>query len=139
MPIIDRLDRSRATDDFRAAVRDFLRSGQPNERLAFDLRSPAVKVERTLTQLFEMHPELAIERVEIDARSGCEFFRGTATVLAADDVELSIDFEWDCRWKAEQLGWTDFFGLPDQIRAARELGHACFRRWDVQPTGVEAS
>ena len=138
MPILDFLDRSRAADGFRAAVHDFLHRGLPNERVHFDGYAPAVKVERTLAKLLESLPELAIEAVEIDGRSGCEFFRGTATVRAADGAELTVDFDWDCRWRAEQQGWTDFFGLPDQIRAAREFGYDCFRRWDVQPM-VEAS
>ena len=40
------------------------------------------------------------------------------------------EFVWDCRWRAEQEGWTDCFGFPDQIRAAREYDWRCFERWE---------
>ncbi|HEX8695519.1 MAG TPA: hypothetical protein VF746_24110, partial [Longimicrobium sp.] len=40
-----------------------------------------------------------------------------------------VRFVWDCKWKAEQHGWHDYFGFPDQGRAAREFGYDCFRAW----------
>lgn len=129
MPLLELLSRSAASDSFRAATREFLRTAQPSADLDFDRRSPPVKVERTLTKLLESYPGLPIERVVIDGASGCEFFRGMATVVAAGRP-LQIRFEWNCRWKAEQLGWTDWFGFPDQARAAREFGYDCFRLWE---------
>ncbi len=122
------LDESQATAAFRDAVAHFLRTGQPSPTLQFSSRLPPVKIERTLTKILEAYPDLPLERVEIDATSGCEFFRGTATLHAAGE-ERRVSFYWDCRWRAMQEGWTDYFGLPDQIRAAREFGYNCFRHW----------
>lgn len=122
------LQRSAATEPFRDAVRRFLRDGRACERVSFNHPSPAVKVERTLTKVLEAYPALAVERVEIRAASGCEYFRGTATIHAAGEVR-SVKFDWDCRWRAESQGWRDYFGFPDQARAAREFGWDCFRAW----------
>jgi hypothetical protein len=130
------LQRSAATEAFRDAVRRFQRDGRACERVSFNLPSPAVKVERTLAKVLEAYPELAIERVEIHASSGCEYFRGTATVHAAGESR-SVKFDWDCRWRAEAQGWRDYFGFPDQARAAREFGWDCFRAW--HETGVQVS
>jgi hypothetical protein len=137
MQITDRLAGSGATRAFCDAVELFLRTQLPNPRLDFDQRCPPVKVERVLTRLLEAYPALAIERVSLDARSGCEFFRGTASIEIGEQT-ARVHFEWNCRWKAEQLGWTDWFGMPDQARAAREFGHDCFRTWTEEPqtTGV---
>ena len=131
------LARSRASDEFKAAVAAFLREGRPSDRLAFDPYAPPVKVERALTKLLEELPEVALDRVEIRAVSGCEFFRGELLALAADE-ERRIRFHWDCKWKAVQQGWTDYFGFPDQARAAREFGHDCFRQWEEQEAGQPA-
>jgi hypothetical protein len=132
MDISHFLERSSVSEAFRDAVRRFVRSGAPNERLVFDHRCPAVKVERTVIKILEAFPDLGVERVRIDARSGCEFFRGTATIDAVSGTRV-VRFEWNCRWKAEQLGWTDWFGLSDQTRAAREFGHDCFQTWSELP------
>ena len=43
-----------------------------------------------------------------------------------------VRFHWDCKWRALQEGWTDYFGFPDQVRAAREFGHDCFRLWEEE-------
>ena len=40
-----------------------------------------------------------------------------------------VSFHWDCKWKAMELEWHDYFGFPDQARAAREHPYACFRAW----------
>lgn len=124
------LERSRASDSFRHAVREFVRDNRPNDGVTFDPYSPPVKVERTLTKLLEEHPELEIERVEIDGKSGCEFYRGELRVHTRNGLQ-KIRFYWDCKWKAMQMGWTDYFGFPDQTRAAREFGHDCFREWEL--------
>ncbi|CAN5559369.1 hypothetical protein BH24GEM3_BH24GEM3_22610 [soil metagenome] len=125
------LDQSQATAAFREAVAHFVRTRQPSSAIQFSSRLPPVKIERALTKIIEAYPDLPLERVEIDGTSGCEFFRGTAT-LSAGAEQRRVEFNWDCRWKAMQVGWTDYFGLPDQIRAAREFGYDCFRVWTEQ-------
>lgn len=135
MALATRLERSAATQDFRAAVGDFLREMRSNDRVRYNPGCPPVKVERTLTYLLATHPDLALEAVEIEARSGCEYFRGTIEVEAGGESQ-AFRFEWNCRWKAEEMGWTDAFGLPDQIRAARQFGHDCFRVWEEVGSAV---
>lgn len=132
MTLLDVLERSGATEPFREAVTAFFRGGAASDRLRFHPRCPAVKVERTLIKTLEAYPELPIDAVELDAQSGCEYFRGTVTIHAAGETR-TVAFDWDCRWKAEEMGWTDWFGYPDQARAAREFGYACFRTWEEQP------
>ena len=124
------LDQSRASEGFRKSVAAFLGDASPNDGVTFDRFSPPVKVERTLTKLLEQHPDLEIERVEIEGTSGCEFYRGEMRIHTSSGVR-SVRFHWDCRWKAMQEGWTDYFGFPDQTRAAREFGHDCFREWEA--------
>lgn len=116
---------------FRVALAAFRTSGRPNERISFDRLSPPVKVERTVTKVMVEYPALAIESIEVRGSSGCEFYRGTAIIRTADE-ERHVRFHWDCKWKAEQQGWTDYFGFPDQARAAREFGWDCFRTWEVE-------
>lgn len=132
MNLRDLLARSAATPEFRDAVETFLHDGRPSERVHFGPYAPPVKVARTLAQLLVASPELPVERVEIDGASGCEFFRGAMRVVTAEG-ERRVRFHWDCRWKAIQNGWTDYFGFPDQIRAARECDHDCFRVWEASP------
>lgn len=134
MSLLQFAQRSRASDAFKAALASLVREGRASEPIVFDAFLPPVKIQRTLTKLLEQLPELEIERVEIRAASGCEFFRGEMTVLAAGE-ERRVRFHWDCKWKAAQQGWTDFFGFPDQIRAAREFGYDCFRVWEVEEVG----
>ena len=128
MTIRDFLQRSSATAAFRDGIQAFTRSGAPNERVSFDPFSPPVKVERTLIKMLELYPELAIDRVEIRGSSGCEYFSGKLTIHALEG-ERQIRFHWDCKWRAQQEGWVDYFGFPDQTRAAREFGYDCFREW----------
>jgi hypothetical protein len=122
------LQHSRATPAFRDGLHAFLNSGAPNDRIRFDAYSPPVKVQRTLTRMLEAYPELAIDRVEVEGSSGCEFFSGQLVIHALDGARR-IRFHWDCKWRALQEGWVDYFGYPDQSRAAREFGHDCFREW----------
>lgn len=124
----DQLARSRATPAFRAAVDEFLRTGRSGPGLAFCAGCPPVKVERTLVKALVEYPDLAVESIEIRAVSGCESFVGELRLRAGDDARL-VEFAWDCRWRAEEQGWRDWFGFPDQIRAAREFGWDCFREW----------
>jgi hypothetical protein len=128
MKIFDMLERSSATEPFRDAVARFVREGRPNDRVSFNRECPPVKVERTLTKALEEYPELRIESIEVHDTSGCEYFRGMAELHTAAEVRR-VSFHWDCKWKAMELGWRDYFGFPDQIRAARELGYDCFRAW----------
>jgi hypothetical protein len=128
MPLIQFLEASAAVPAFRQAVRAFAATSQSNDLITFPRYAPAIKVERTLTKILESYPDLPIESVAIDGRSGCEFFRGEAIIRTSTD-ERRVYFHWDCRWKALQLGWTDYWGYPDQVRAAQELGYDCFRGW----------
>ena len=125
--LIHALARSAATEEFKADVRAYL-CHQPASRVAVARHSPRVKVARVLTQLLSSEPTLAIDRVHVEGVSGCSDFRGVVTVHA-DEGSRSFDFAWCCHWKAIELGWTDAFGLPDQIRAAQEFGWECFERW----------
>ncbi|HYJ80425.1 MAG TPA: hypothetical protein VEW03_12510 [Longimicrobiaceae bacterium] len=131
MKILDLLERSGATEPFRHAVAAFVRDGRPAACLVFNRECPPVKVERALAKALEQYPHLPIESIEVRAASGCEFFRGTLEVHTAVEVRR-VRFHWDCKWKAEQFGWHDYFGFPDQGRAAREFGHDCFRAWSEE-------
>jgi len=128
MTIRDFLERSSATPAFQDAIRAFMRTGAANDRVGFAAYSPPVKIERTLTKMLAAYPELAIDRVEIRGSSGCEYFSGKLTISALDG-EREVLFHWDCKWRAQQQGWVDYFGFPDQTRAAREFGYECFREW----------
>ena len=128
MKIFDLLERSSATEPFRDAVMRFVREGRSNDRIAFNRDCPPVKVERTVTKVLEEYPELHIESIDVRGVSGCEFFRGVMEVHTGGEVRR-INFHWDCKWKAQEMGWHDYFGFPDQARAAREFGHNCFRSW----------
>jgi hypothetical protein len=133
MKIFELLDGSSVTDAFRDAVACFVRDGRPNERLAFNRDCPPVKVERALVRALEEYPALQVESIELHGSSGCEFFRGVMDLHTATEVRR-VDFHWDCKWKAQELGWYDYFGFPDQTRAARELPYACFRSWTEEGT-----
>ncbi len=128
MSLSDFLNGSNSSEAFQQAVAEFASSGLPNPRIKFDGRTPPVKVERALTKLLEVHPDLEIESVAIEGVSGCSNFHGQLQVRTPGEERI-VQFDWDCRWKAEQEGWQDYFGFPDQIRAAREFGYDCFRSW----------
>lgn len=133
MSLSEFLQRSNATAAFKDGVASFQRSGMPNERVAFVAFAPPVKVERALIKALEEYADLPIESVEIEGSSGCEYFRGQLTVHAGDGSR-QVRFHWDCKWRALQQGWTDYFGFPDQTRAAREFGYDCFREWNELAT-----
>ena len=121
------LSRSCATERFKIDVLAFAsRSEAPSIILTRNV--PRIKVIRLINHLLHAHPEWAIERLHIDARSGCSDFVGTVTVEGAGESR-AFEFAWDCRWRAEQQGWVDAYGFPDQIRAADEFGWNCFQRW----------
>ena len=119
---------SAAGEAFKRAVQA-LAAGGKQDRIAYNSASPPVKVLRFVMKLLETRPDLALERVEIQGQAGCSDYVGTAT---AQPGPLQIEFEWDCRWRAEGLGWRDPFGDPDQLRAARELGYQCFRKFELR-------
>jgi hypothetical protein len=123
--------RSRVTAEFMADLRAFAGGADRTEtpRIAADRRSPRIKVLRILTHLLASAPEIAIERVSFDARSGCSDYRGVITVESVSETR-TFDFVWCCAWRATQEGWFDCFGFPDQIRAAREFGWQCMERWE---------
>jgi hypothetical protein len=121
------LDQSSADDAFKADVVAFERF-QPAERIRLDHHAPRVKILRTLAQLLHAEPTLRVERVRILGASGCCDFRGTL-VATADGAEHTFDFVWDCRWKANEVGYFDRWGSADQARAAREFGWRCFSVW----------
>jgi hypothetical protein len=131
------LDRCQATDQFKEEVRAFAEH-RPVQRIATSRPAPRVKVVRVLTQLMHAEPGLQVDRVVIDAWSGCSDFRGTLVVDANGERRV-FDFVWDCHWRAVEEGWTDAFGLPDQIRAAREFGWRCFERWSERKPSAVAS
>jgi hypothetical protein len=121
------LDASRASAEFKDAVRRFTARGDW-DRIRVSRFAPPVKVARVLTQLLAARPELEVEYVHIDAHSGCSNFLGVLYAHTPSGVRR-FAFEWCCRWRAETLGWKDYFGLPDQIRAANEFGWRCFKTW----------
>ena len=136
MSLIPLLDRSAVTDQLKLALRTLVAqpwgNAQSCDALVCRRGMPAVKVERVLTQLLTELPDARIERIEIDARSGCSDFSGHVAVHVAETVRV-FDFVWDCRWRAAEEGWTDHWGEPDQIRAAREFGWRCFSVWSERP------
>ena len=132
MELIAVLDRSLATEPFKQDVHAFL-AHQPAPRVGAARLAPRVKVARVLTHLLAAEPELPVERVVVDAVSGCSDFRGSLTVVAAGETRV-FEFVWCCLWRADQEGWRDAFGFSDQIRAAREFDWRCFEQWrDVTP------
>jgi len=129
MDILRSLDRSRATAEFKAAILAYL--GHEGSPLIETTRyAPRVKVVRVLTQLLAAEPELPVERVRLEAVSGCSDFRGTVTVQVGEETR-AFDFVWCCQWRADEEGWVDAYGFPDQIRAAREFDWQCFQRWQA--------
>lgn len=127
------LARSRADDTFKNAVRSYCATGG-SDRIQIEGFAPAIKVRRLLAQMLSTEPHLPIEGISLRGRSGCSDFVGTVRVHTDSETRV-YEFVWDCRWRAEQEGWTDCFGFPDQIRAAREYDWQCFVRWE--PVRVE--
>lgn len=124
---------SSVTDSFKDAVRTVAGGGERPEHIAIRGFIPPVKVARLLKHLLAESGTLPIERVELDGRSGCSDFEGRVHVHTTSGT-VAYEFVWDCKWKAEQEGWTDYFGFPDQARAAREYDWRCFRVWRALPS-----
>ena len=117
-----------ATPPFRADLEAYA-TRQPSERITSAGASPRVKVLRAIAQLLHAEPALAIDRVRLQAVSGCADYVGSIEVADDSGAAHTFEFEWNCEWKARQLGYVDGFGFPDQIRAAEEFGWQCFARW----------
>jgi hypothetical protein len=129
LELADLLGASAATPAFKEAVERLSKQQAPGPAIAMAGGVPPVKALRAIMKLLETSPDLAVDRVRIDARSGCSDFVGSISV---NDGAVVVDFKWDCAWRAEEQGWTDYFGAPDQIRAAREFGYQCFEEWRVR-------
>jgi hypothetical protein len=130
MPIQHLIATAKASAAFKSDVVRFA-DGLPADRIRTVRHAPRIKVLRLLTQLLHAEPHLEIERVVVDAWSGCSDFRGIITVTTPDAL-MAFRFRWDCSWRAEQEGWFDAFQLPDQIRAAHEFGWRCFSQWETE-------
>jgi hypothetical protein len=119
---------SHATPDFKSDVLDYL-SGQASTRVKVESYVPRVKVRRLLAQLLAVEPSLEIEQVVIRGSAGCSDFVGSVNVQTTSGSHV-FDFTWCCRWRAESEGYVDYFGFPDQMRAAQEFDWRCFQRWE---------
>jgi hypothetical protein len=129
MHLTEILDDSAATSEFKAAVLSV--HARTRTPLVTSMRPvPHVKIVRLLTHLLSAERELEIESVRIHADSGCSDLTGMIDVTCADAVRR-FSFAWDCAWRASELGWTDCFGFPDQMRAAREYDWRCFKSWQA--------
>jgi len=117
-----------ATDDFKTAVLSYL-AGEKVDQVKLESHVPRVKVRRLLTQLLTNEPALEIEKVVIRGTSGCSDFVGSVEVETSTGTHV-FAFAWCCRWRAENEGYVDYFGFPDQMRAAQEFDWQCFRRWE---------
>lgn len=122
------LTESRATDHFKADVNRFLAGDRPS-RVKVESFVPRVKVQRLLSQLLAEEAALEIEQITIRGSSGCSNFIGTVDVLTATGSHV-FEFVWCCRWRAQREGYVDYFGFPDQSRAAMEFGWRCFQKWE---------
>jgi hypothetical protein len=123
------LDESSATPDFKAAVLS-VRARTRTPLVSAARPIPHVKIVRLLTHLLEVERELEITEVRISADSGCSDLTGVIDVTCIDGARR-FSFAWDCAWRAEVMGWTDCFGFPDQMRAAREYDWRCFKSWQA--------
>ena len=126
--VAELLRHSAASHEFKAAVRS-LAAGDLDHaarRIQFGPGESPTKVLYTILQVLEQHPDLSIESARVEGLPDAADYSGVI-VIAPDNVRFR--FVWDPRWKAEQLGWTTPKGVPDAGRAARELGHQCFRHF----------
>jgi hypothetical protein len=135
MHLTDILDGSAATAAFKAAVRA-LRDRTRGPLITAARPIPYVKLVRLVTQLLDAERDLEIESARVTADSGCSDLTGVIDVQCVDGPRR-FSFRWDCAWRATEMGWTDCFGFPDQLRAAREFDWRCFKSWqsaDASPS-----
>ena len=129
MHLTDILDASAATPEFKAAV--LAVRARTRSPLVTSVRPvPHVKIVRLLTHLLDAERDLEIASVRITADSGCSDLTGVVDVTSPIGSHR-FSFAWDCAWRASELGWTDCFGFPDQMRAAREYDWRCFKSWSA--------
>jgi len=121
------LAESRAHDEFKDAVRAYYERGEASG-IRVESYIPRVKVQRLLKHMLAAEPELPIRGVTVSGSSGCSDFIGTVEASTHSSTHV-FEFGWCCRWRAEQEGWTDYFGFPDQVRAAQEFDWRCFHTW----------
>jgi hypothetical protein len=121
---------SSAAETFKEDVRAFC-AGRQSSRIRVNGFVPPVKVRRLLKFVLHRQPELAIEGLSLRGASGCSDFVGVVE-LETGGERRAFEFVWDCRWRAQEEGWVDYFGLPDQIRAAREFDWQCFKVWSAR-------
>ena len=122
------LTQSSATQEFKADIARFL-AGDRSSRVKVESFVPRIKVQRLLSQLLAHESTLQIEQVTIRGSAGCSDFVGTIDVQTASGSHV-FEFVWCCRWRAEREGFLDYFGFPDQSRAAQEFDWRCFRKWE---------
>ena len=127
------LARSRADERFKADVRLLFTRGEA-PRIRIDSYIPRVKVQRLLKQMLANEPDLPVDGVAVSGASGCSDFVGTLEASTRSAMHV-FEFGWCCRWRAQQEGWTDYFGFPDQIRAAQEFDWRCFHTWRKRDEG----
>jgi len=127
MHLTDILNASAATPAFKDAVHE-LRNRTRGPLITAARPIPYVKLVRLVTQLLDAERELEIVSMRVTADSGCSDLRGIVDVECVDGPRR-FSFEWDCAWRASEMGWTDCFGFPDQMRAAREFDWRCFKSW----------
>ncbi|MGF1572010.1 MAG: hypothetical protein ACFCU1_02970 [Sumerlaeia bacterium] len=126
------LEGSAATESFVSALQTFHETGKPDGVIiSSNPGAPAVKVARVIQKLLEAHPDWAVAGVNVIGQSGCSDFRGKLHVTLNGGEQKTINFVWDCAWRAQQEGWKSYFGDPDQQRAAREFGYQCFETFNV--------
>jgi hypothetical protein len=130
--LVELLTESRATDPFKSDVLRFLETGTA-ERLGVSGYAPRVKVTRLVKHVLASLPDLDIEQLRVSGQSGCSDFVGTVEVSTSTE-RRTFAFVWCCRWRAEKEGWLDYFGFPDQMRAAREFDWRCFKVWTPLPS-----
>lgn len=116
---------SAASESFKEAV-SLLEQGKSSPSIAYSPGVPPVKALRAIAKLLETETSMVVESVNIQATSGCSDFTGT---LDVNGGEARFEFVWDCAWRAEQEKYVDHFGYPDQIRASREFGYQCFKKF----------
>lgn len=121
------LAQSSADEQFKADVRAYCARGEA-ARIRVNSYIPHVKVQRLLKHILATEPDLAIDGVAVSGSSGCSDFFGTVEARAQSATHV-FEFGWCCRWRAEQEGWRDYFGFPDQVRAAQEFDWKCFHTW----------
>lgn len=119
------LNKSKATREFKDAVLSFT-EGADSPLIRYSDPSPRIKVLRVLMKLLDAFPGVAIDYVNIDGVSRCSSYSGH---LMFGPDNQTIEFSWDCAWKAEQEGYVTWYGAPDQTKAAQDFGYQCFHRF----------